>query len=586
MAGRIPQVFIDDLLTRVDIVELIGHRVPLKKAGKDYQARCPFHDEKTPSFTVSQDKQFYHCFGCGAHGTAIGFLMEYERLGFLEAVEALAQQVGLELPMDTGAPRGPDTGPLYQLLEQTTDYYRAQLKTHPKAIAYLKRRGLSGSTAAAFGLGYAPPGWDNLLRHLGTDGETLQKLETIGMLATSQNRRYDRFRDRIMFPIRDQRGRTIAFGGRVLGEDQPKYLNSPETPLFHKGRELYGLYEARQALRRMDRAIVVEGYMDVIALAQFGIPYGLATLGTAVTPEHLERLFRTTPEVVFCLDGDRAGRDAAWKALNNALPLMREGREARFLFLPQGEDPDSIVRAEGQDGFEQRIRSAKPLSDFLFDKLTEELDTTSLDRRARLADQAKPLLNRLPAGVFREMMYQRLGERGRLAPAKRGSPPPHAPGQPRRRPPLRRSGPRRISLQLRALALLVQHPQLARECPELDPTWRDCRAPGADLFGKILELLRIDPNLTTAVLIERWRGTEEGGHLAKAATLSLEIPEGDEVQEFMGAVQRLTEQYREQELERLLQQSATVPFTATEKQRLVELLRARSATSDEHGPRT
>jgi DNA primase len=575
MTGRIPQAFIDDLLTRVDIVDLIGNRVPLKKAGKDYQARCPFHDEKTPSFTVSQDKQFYHCFGCGAHGTAIGFLMEYERLGFLEAVEALARQAGVEVPGESDAPKGPDTRPLFQLLEQAANYYRSQLKIHAQAIDYLKRRGLSGRTAAAFGIGYAPPGWDNLLRHLGTGRDALERLEATGMLALNEGRRYDRFRDRIMFPIRDQRGRTIAFGGRVLGDDKPKYLNSPETPLFHKGRELYGLFEARRALRQMERAVVVEGYMDVIALAQFGVPYALATLGTAVTPEHLDRVFRTTPEVVFCLDGDRAGRDAAWKALNNALPLMREGRQARFLFLPQGEDPDSIIRREGQDGFEQRIRNAIPLSDFLFDKLSQGLDTASLDGRARLAEQAKPLLNRLPAGVFREMMYQRLAEMVDLPPAKLGGQRPAGPGHPTRRP-LRRTGPRRISLQLRAIALLLQYPQLARQCPALDPTWQACQAPGAALFGEILDLLRIEPNLTTAVLLERWRDTEEGTHLAKAAALDLAVPEGDEAQEFVGAVQRLTEQYREQELERLLKKSSTAPVTASEKQRLTQLLRAQS----------
>jgi DNA primase len=583
MAGRIPQAFIDDLITRVDIVDLVGQRVPLKKAGKDYQARCPFHDEKTPSFTVSRDKQFYHCFGCGAHGTALGFLMEYERLGFVEAVEALAQQVGLEIPRDN-APPGPDTGPLYQLLARATDYYRTQLKRHPKAIEYLKGRGLSGQTAAAFGLGYAPPGWDNLLRDLGADPDVLERLDETGMLAESQGRRYDRFRDRIMFPIRDQRGRTIGFGGRILGNGKPKYLNSPETPLFHKGRELYGLFEARRALRRMERAIVVEGYMDVIALAQFGVPGALATLGTAVTPEHLERLYRATPEVVFCLDGDRAGRDAAWKALNNVLPLLREGRSAKFLFLPQGEDPDSLIRAEGQQGFAQRVQRATPLSDFLFAKLTRELDTSSLDDRARLAERAKPLLNRLPSGVFREMMYQRLGELVRLLPAKLGGHPRGSPNGPLARP-LGRPGPRRISLQLRALALLLQHPYLAGHCPDLDPAWQQCHDPEADLFGKILELLRIDPNLTKAELMERWRGHEAGRHLDKAAALNLELPAGAEGQELAGAVRRLTEQYREQELERLLEKSVSAPFTAAEKQRLMQLLRDRSATSSDQGPR-
>ncbi|HKJ77760.1 MAG TPA: DNA primase, partial [Gammaproteobacteria bacterium] len=359
MAGRIPQSFIDDLLSRVDIVEVIDARVPLKKAGRDYAACCPFHDEKTPSFTVSPTKQFFHCFGCGAHGTALGFLMEYDHMGFVEAVEELAAKQGLEIPYEGGAPAagpGRDLKPLYDLLGQADRYFRHQLRNHPaaaKAVDYLKGRGVSGEVAAAFGLGYAPPGWDGLLQALGRDDGALKRLVEVGLLIEREEdrRRYDRFRDRVIFPIRDPRGRTVGFGGRVLGDDKPKYLNSPESEVFHKGRELYGLYEAQQAVRRPERLLVVEGYMDVVALAQHGIANAVATLGTAATADHLQRLFRVTGEVVFCFDGDEAGGKAAWRALENAMPQMRDGRQVRFMFLPQGEDPDSLVRAIGGEAF-------------------------------------------------------------------------------------------------------------------------------------------------------------------------------------------------------------------------------------------
>ncbi|MEW8281341.1 MAG: DNA primase, partial [Candidatus Thiodiazotropha taylori] len=347
MAGKIPTHFIDQLLNRVDIVDVINRRVTLKKAGKEFQACCPFHDEKTPSFTVSPSKQFYHCFGCGAHGSAIGFLMEYDNLGFVEAVEELAQSAGLEVPREGGNEQGPDLRPLYELMEKTARFYQHQLKHHaesPAAVDYLKSRGMSGQIAASYGIGFAPPGWDNLTGTLGSDKASLERLNKCGLLSESNGKQYDRFRNRIIFPIRDPRGRTIGFGGRVLGDDKPKYLNSPETPLFHKGRELYGLYEARQANREISNLLVVEGYMDVVALAQHNIQNAVATLGTATTHEHLELIFRNCPEVIFCFDGDRAGRDAAWKALNTSLPLMRDGREVRFLFLPQGEDPDTQVR--------------------------------------------------------------------------------------------------------------------------------------------------------------------------------------------------------------------------------------------------
>ena len=364
MAGRIPQHFIDELLNRVDIVDVIDSRVPLRKAGRDFQARCPFHEEKNPSFTVSQNKQFYHCFGCGAHGSAISFLMEYEHLDFIEAIKELAHKAGIALPAieEDPAHKAIDKD-LYGVMEEAASFYRQQLRNHadsPKAVEYLKGRGLTGQIASEFGIGYAPPGWDNLLKAIGGSAQRQTQLATTGMAIEKEpGRYYDRFRNRIMFPIRDRRGRIIAFGGRVIdSNDTPKYLNSPESPLFHKGKELYGLYEARQALRQIDRLLVVEGYMDVVALAQHGIRYAVATLGTALTPDHIAPLFRTTQEVVFCFDGDRAGRDAAWKALDIMLPELKEGRTARFMFLPDGEDPDTLVRKIGQTAFEELVKNA------------------------------------------------------------------------------------------------------------------------------------------------------------------------------------------------------------------------------------
>ncbi len=424
MAGRIPHSFIDELLARIDIVDVIDARVPLKKAGREYKACCPFHSEKTPSFTVSQVKQFYHCFGCGQHGTAISFLMEYEHMDFVEAVEELAHHAGLEVPHEAGTPgtHADSTQPGYTLLERVSGYYREQLRNHPqagRAVEYLKQRGLTGDVAARFHIGFAPPGWDNLAHALNADSATQQLLLELGLTVkrTDSKGAYDRFRDRVMFPIHDRRGRTIGFGGRVLDDSTPKYMNSPESAVFHKGQELYGLYEARKTVRKLERMLVVEGYMDVVALAQFDINYAVATLGTSTTPEHLERLYRTVPEVVFCFDGDRAGRDAAWRALENALPVLTDGREARFLFLPEGEDPDTLVRKTGKEGFEQRIATATHLSDYLFDRLSAQLDIGSIDGRARLVAQARPLLATLPDSMFRQLMTERLAELAGTTPA-------------------------------------------------------------------------------------------------------------------------------------------------------------------------
>jgi DNA primase len=418
MAGLIPQTFIDDLLDRIDIVDVVNGRVQLKKAGKNYKACCPFHEEKSPSFTVAQDKQFYYCFGCGAGGNALGFVMEFDRLDFLPAVEMLAKNAGMDIPRaaapDQQAVKQKDN--LFSILTESDKFFRQQLRTHKaanSAIEYLKGRGLSGKIAAQFGVGYAPPGWDNLLKASGTDADKIKLLDESGMIIVKpgEKKQYDRFRHRIMFPIRDQRGRTLGFGGRVLDDSTPKYLNSPETPVFHKGRELYGLYEARQSLKEIPCLIMVEGYMDVIALAQFGIANAVATLGTALTENHLQKLFRYTSELVFCFDGDNAGRRAAARSLEIALPEMRDGVSAKFLFLPDGEDPDTMVRALGTAAFQERINKAQPLSEFLFEQLSEGIDASTADGKARLSKICAPQINRIPQGVFRQLMLEELSRR-------------------------------------------------------------------------------------------------------------------------------------------------------------------------------
>jgi len=577
MAGRIPPEFIDQLLGRVDIVDIIDSRVHLKKAGKDYQALCPFHTEKSPSFTVSQDKQFYHCFGCGAHGTAIGFLMDYEHMSFPEAIEELAHRAGLEVPRSGGpVSKGPDLEPAYRILEQADSFFQRQLRDHPRAgqaVAYLKERGLSGEVAKAFGLGYAPPGWDNLLRTLGRDNDSVQQLVQQGLLVEQPGKRYDRFRDRIMFPIRDRRGRCIGFGGRIMGDDKPKYLNSPETPLFHKGRELYGLFEVRKALRHIDRLLIVEGYMDVIALAQFGIRYAVATLGTATTAEHLELLFRVCRELVFCFDGDQAGRDAAWKALKVALPLAREGREIRFLFLPQGEDPDTLVRQVGAEDFEQRVGSAQHLSDYFFAHLEAGVDMESLDGRARLAEEAKPLLGQLPAGVFREMMNARLGRTVGLPPRQLGLGPAGLPSRPlpRRPAPAGRMTPVRW-----AIAILLQHPELAPAATAASDDWRRLQIPGIPLLTELLDLTESHPNLTTAALIERWRDSEHFVPLNKLAHYDFGGADQGLEQELLGALGRLNQQVHKREAELLYSSRRPSEMTAEAKEQLKALIQRRA----------
>ena len=576
MAGRIPPHFIDELINRVDIVDLINSRIPLKKAGKEYQACCPFHDEKTPSFTVNREKQFYHCFGCGAHGTAIGFLMEYENAGFVDAIEELAGMQGLEVPRESSGSEGPDYRPLYETLEKSARFFQWQLRKHPdapRAVEYLKQRGLSGEIAAEFGIGFAPPGWRNLIDQLGQEQQTLNLLTQCGMTSSRDDSGdpYDRFRDRIMFPIRNHRGQVIAFGGRILGDGKPKYLNSPETPIFHKGKELYGLYEARKALLNIDRLLVVEGYMDVVALAQFNIRYAVATLGTATTAEHLERIFRTTHEVIFCFDGDRAGRDAGWKALETALPLMKDGREARFLFLPDGEDPDTLVRKTGTDAFETLLANATPLSDFLFDKLARDIDMHSLGGRAKLAEQAKPMLNRLPTGVFRTMMFHKLSETVGVDLSEQTT----TEGRPARQRPLKsRSFLGTMPPLRRAIAMLLTHPQFA-QIENLPGQWQQISMPGITLLQELLEILQTQPNLKPAALLERWRGREEEKHLIKLSALMFPLQEEGLATEFVATLKSLDAKQHELETDQLLQKAQSTGLSDAEKQRLNQLLKSR-----------
>ena len=575
MAGRIPDAFIDDLLARSDIVELIGARVPLKRQGREYSARCPFHDERSPSFTVSPIKQFYHCFGCGAHGSAIKFLMDYDRLEFFDAIEELAKRAGVEVPRETRQQH--QTGDLSELVatcEAAAGFFRQQLNTTPKAREYLDRRGVEASVRERFSIGYAPDGWDALKSALGADPRRLDLLERTGLLSKSDNGRvYDKFRDRIIFPIHDRRGRVIAFGGRVLGkDDSPKYLNSPETPLFHKGRELYGLWQVRQAHSKIPHIVVVEGHMDVVALFQYGVTTAVATLGTATTPDHAELLFRNAADVFFCFDGDRAGRGAAWKALESVLPRMKDGRQAHFLFLPESEDPDSIVRKEGAAGFEQRLQLAVPLSEFLFAELSRDVNLQGLEGKARLAERAKPLLDVIPDGAFRDLMQQRLidltgVDRGRST---------HEPVSVR---PLQRAAPSvRRSVVRAIITLLLHKPELALT---LRPPWTfgELRQPGIALLIELLDLCRNRPGLNAASLLMHFEDREEAVALNKLALAEFPAAESGWQAEFLDAIAQLEKQTRAQRLTELMALKGERGLQAIEREELMALLAERGRES-------
>jgi DNA primase len=549
--GRIPQHFIDELIARADIVELIGSRVPLKKAGKEFKACCPFHGEKTPSFHVVPDKAFYHCFGCGVHGTAITFLMDHDHLSFVEAVEDLAARVGLEVPHEeqVGARQAPPSEALFTLLDKTAELYRRELKDSERAIEYFKARGLTGDTAARFSLGYAPDSWDRVLQEFGASEADRLKLLQVGLVIERERKAgvnpgyYDRFRDRVMFPIRDARGRTIGFGGRVLDKGEPKYLNSPETELFKKGQELYGLYETRQASRTLTRLLIVEGYMDVVRLHQAGITYAVATLGTATTPEHLKRVFRICQEVIFCFDGDRAGRAAAWRALENSLSQVVEGRQIRFLFLPDGHDPDSLVGAEGREAFETRIANAEPLLGYLIRHLKGQNDMTSPDGRGRFQEMAKSYMAKIPGGAYQEQVLRAINleakiDTGLLAaratPANRpgGSSRPTSAG--------------RKNLVRQAVQLLVHYPRIADKVRDVTAL-ASLDRPGISLIVRLVEELHDQPCDKMAVLLERWRGRPDVEHLEKLARMELLIAdEAAAAQELLGALERLLKEEESQ----------------------------------------
>ena len=578
MRGRIPREFIDELLARLDVVEVIDRRVPLKKAGKDFKACCPFHNEKTPSFTVSRPKQFYHCFGCGVSGTAITFLMEFEHLSFPEAVEELAGEAGLEVP-DTGPARSGDnpTLPLLEILGETSRYYKDQLRSHSDAsttIAYLKQRGLTGEIAARFDLGYAPTGWDNLSSTAGNE-EKLDLMVKAGLISKRESGgHYDRFRARVIFPIHDSKGRVIAFGGRLLDEGEPKYLNSPETPVFHKGSELYNLHRARSAIAQQQVSIVVEGYMDVLALAQHRIDHCVATLGTATTATHLQRLFRLAPSIVFCFDGDRAGRDAAGRALEIALPSLESGRQVSFLFLPDGEDPDSVVRDQGADTFRTLIESATPLPDLLFDTLLNQTDPTRMDGKARLATLARPLISRVPEGPLRELMQQRLSDLTGIAPGGLGGSPATPATVPHKRSPARS---KRLSPMATAISVLVQRPQLAAglDLPAAVVDTHD--DPGVQLLTKVHGLARENPQLTTASLIERFRGNEQQPTLEKLASRN-HLVDDDGLEIFLAETfATLASQSIDDRIAELLHLASERELSEIEKHRLGELYQQRES---------
>ena len=570
--ARIPDAFIDDLLARTDIVEVIGTRVPLKRQGKEYSARCPFHDERSPSFTVSQTKQFYHCFGCGAHGTAISFLMNYDRLEFLDAVDELAKRVGMEVPKDAIKRNdNDDSREMYAALEAAAKFFQRQLQASDTARAYLDRRGVDEAIRTQFSIGYAPDGFSALKDALGTDERRTKLLDKTGMLSKNDSGRvYDKFRDRVMFPIHDRRGRVIAFGGRVLEKDDgPKYLNSPETPLFHQGRELYGLWQVRQANQKIERLVVVEGYMDVVSLFQYGVTQAVATLGTATTPDHAELLFRNSPDVYFCFDGDAAGQRAAWKALESVLPRMKDGRQAFFLFLPDGEDPDSIVRSEGAAGFDARLRQATPLSQFFFDELGKDVNLTSLDGKARLAERAKPLLTQIPDGAFGDLMRQRLGEITGVGVPQQAA----LPSKPK---PISRlpASTQKRSLVRAAISVLLQQPSLGLS---LEPPYgfKDLKQPGVELLVELLSLVHARPEITTGALLQHFAERDELSALQKLASQVLPGNDTTWRMELLDAAAQLEKQTVEQRIEELQAKSRDIGLDEADKYELRALLQAR-----------
>ena len=537
MAGLIPQSFINDLLGRVDIVDVIGSRVQLKKAGANHKGLCPFHNEKTPSFSVNQDKQFYYCFGCEASGTVVTFLMEHDSLTFPEAVESLASMVGVEVPREQGAAEEkPDTG-IYDVLDAAAARFRTWLRSKEDgaaAVAYLKGRGLSGEIARDYGIGLAPPGWSRLKTALASFGE--QRLIDAGLLLRNERGRvYDRFRERIMFPIRSMQGRVIGFGGRVYGDGQPKYINSPETQVFHKGRELYGLYEARRASRGLQSVVVVEGYMDVVALAQHGVGNAVATLGTAIGQPHFDTLYRRVNLVVCCFDGDEAGRGAAWKAVDAAFPVLSETRQLKFVFLPEGEDPDSIVRSRGRDHFLGLLGAAMPVGEYFLDHLQTGLDLEAADGRALLAELALPHLHRLPRGALRQILVDSVAARAGIdaSALERAVGDVVLPdNRPRTGHPPAGGGPLTARGE-RLLNWVVKCPELVGD---LAAESREKLAADTNLLADVVRYLMEEPDTDTGTLLGRFVGHAAYDDLVAAARQHKDLPR-HQVADFQSAVQ-------------------------------------------------
>lgn len=586
MAGRIPRSFIDDLLARSDIVDVIDNVVPLKKAGKNYQACCPFHNEKTPSFTVAPDKQFYHCFGCGAHGNAISFIMEYDGLEFVDAVEELAKMHNLDVPREESGPFRQRSSEQkqqleddYKLMDGAAKFYAHQLRHHPqaqKAVDYLKSRGLSGEIVKAFEIGYAPPEWDGLLKQFGNNPSTIQQLIDLKLVNRNDNQRtYDFFRDRITFPIRDKRGRVIGFGGRILQGDGPKYLNSPETRIFHKGSELYGFYQAKQAHRKLERIVIVEGYMDVVALAQYGIDYAVAALGTSTTPEHVQLLLRNTSELICCYDGDRAGRDAAWRALENTLPHLKDGCQVKFLFLPDGEDPDTMVRQEGKEAFEERLTKAKPLSKFLFEHLLKSHDVASIEGKANLKAATQPMLHNIPGEFQKNALIEELARitgdlskviaEKRLEEANTSIKPQKADFEKHQK--MSDSPVRRL------IQLLLHAPHIAHQVSEITPqSLQAINLPGMSLLRDIHGLCMLENGIMGVQILERFKAHPH--YKALVQLMSKDMPEGKDLQaEFRGNVSRLVHQQLEARLEELTSKSRVVKLSKEEMQEIIALTR-------------
>lgn len=581
MAGHIPRSFIDDLLARLDIVDVIDARVKLKKKGKNYSACCPFHNEKTPSFSVSQEKQFYHCFGCGAHGNAIDFVMEYERMEFPEAIEELASTIGLEVQREERTPSSPfakntpavkseDKRSLYDLMGSIAQFYRQQLKVpaNKHAVEYLKNRGLSGEIVQKFGIGYIADEWDLVRRNFGQQRSSEDMLVTAGMLIENDNgRRYDRFRGRVMFPIRDRRGRVIGFGGRITEQGTPKYLNSPETPIFHKGKELYGLYEVLQAYREPPQILVVEGYMDVVALAQYGVDYSVASLGTSTTGDHLQLLFRQTNHVICCYDGDRAGREAAWRALENALSYLKSGNILKFLFLPDGEDPDSYVRKYGKADFEQQVANATPLSQYLFENLIElhQINLGSHEGKSALRAVATPLIDKIPDPFLQEVLEKSLDERTGFDHQLRRKKARKTENRPAPHKAIKRTPMRDV------IALLIQNPSYAELVPDLASV-RHLMIPGLDTFNEVLEKCRQYPHITTGQLLEHWRDSKNETLLSRLASWEIPLVEDNQEELFLDSLDKILAQCVEKQIENLQAKERSVGLSTEEKRELQDLI--------------